>query len=30
MVDIRFELTINDPYPADEAIGLGLSPLGYW
>ena len=30
MVDVRFELTTNDPCPAVDAIGEGISPLGYW
>ena len=30
MVDVRFELTTNDPCPADDAICEGISPLGYW
>ena len=30
MVEVRFELTTNDPCPADDAICEGISPLGYW
>ena len=30
MVDVRFELTTNEPCPADDAICEGISPLGYW
>ena len=30
MVDVRFELTTNDPWSADDAICEGISPLGYW
>ena len=30
MVDVRFELTTNDPCPADDTICEGISPLGYW
>ena len=30
MVDVRFELTTNDPWSADDAICEGVSPLGYW
>ena len=30
MVDVRFELTTNDPWSVDDAIGQGISPLGYW
>ena len=29
MVDVRFELTTNDPWSADAAICEGISPLGY-
>ena len=29
MVDVRFELTTNDPWSADDAICEGISPLGY-
>ena len=29
MVDVRFELTTNDPCPAVDAICEGISPLGY-
>ena len=30
MVDLRFELTTNDPWSVDDAICEGISPLGYW
>ena len=30
MVDVRFELTTNDPWSVDDAICKGNSPLGYW
>ena len=30
MVDVRFELTTNDPWSVDDAICEGTSPLGYW
>ena len=30
MVDVRFELTTNDPWSADDAICKGISPLGCW
>ena len=32
MVDVRFELTTNDPWSVDDAIKFceGISPLGYW
>ena len=30
MVDVRFELTTNDPWFVDDAICEGTSPLGYW
>ena len=30
MVDVRFELTTNDPCSAEDAICEGISPLGYW
>ena len=30
VVDVRFELTTNDPWSADDAICEGISPLGYW
>ena len=30
MVDVRFELTTNDPWSVDDAICEGISPLGYW
>ena len=29
-MDVRFELTTNDPWPVDDAICEGISPLGYW
>ena len=29
MVDVRFELTTNDPWSVDGAICEGISPLGY-
>ena len=30
MVDVRFELTTNDPWSVNDAICEGISPLGYW
>ena len=30
MMDVRFELTTNDPWSVDDAICVGISPLGYW
>ena len=30
MVDVRFELTTNDPWSVDDAICESISPLGYW
>ena len=30
MVDVRFELTSNDPWSVDDAICECISPLGYW
>ena len=30
MVDVRFELTTNDPWSVDDVICEGISPLGYW
>ena len=30
MVDVRFELTTNDPWSVDDAICECISPLGYW
>ena len=31
MVDVRFELTTNDPWSVNDAIICeGISPLGYW
>ena len=31
MVDVRFELTTNDPWSVDDAILEGIiSRLGYW
>ena len=30
MADVRFEFTTNDPWPVDDAICEGISPLGYW
>ena len=30
MIDVRFELTTNDPWSVDDAICEGISPLGYW
>ena len=30
MVDVRFELTTNDPWSLDDTICEGISPLGYW
>ena len=29
MVDMRFELTTNDPWSVDDAICEGIIPLGY-
>ena len=29
MVDVRFELTTDDPWSVDDAICEGISPLGY-
>ena len=29
-MDVRFELTTNDPWSVDDAICEGISPLGYW
>ena len=29
IVDVRFELTTNDPWSVDDAIVEGISPLGY-
>ena len=29
MVDVKFELTINDPWSVDDAICEGISTLGY-
>ena len=29
MVDVRFELTTNDPWSGDDVICEGISPLGY-
>ena len=29
MVEVRFELTTNDPWSVDDAICEGISPLGY-
>ena len=29
-VDVRFELTTNDPWSVDDAICEGISPLGYF
>ena len=29
MVDARFELTTNDSWSVDDAIGDGIGPLGY-
>ena len=29
MVDVRFELTTNDPWSVDDAICEGISPLSY-
>ena len=29
MVDVRIELTTNDPWSVDDAIYEGLSPWGY-
>ena len=30
MVDVRVELTTNNPWSVDDAICEGISPLGYW
>ena len=30
MVDVRFELTTNDPWSVDDAICESISSLGYW
>ena len=30
MVDVRFELTTNNPWSVDDAICDGISLLGYW
>ena len=30
MVDVRFELTTNDPWSVDDAICEVISPFGYW
>ena len=32
MVDVRFEITTNDPWYVDDAIKFceNASPLGYW
>ena len=30
MVDVRLELTTNDPSSLDDTICEGISPLGYW
>ena len=30
MVDVRFELTTNDPWSVDGTICEGINPLGYW
>ena len=30
MVDVRFDLTTNDPCSVDDAICEGISPLDYW
>ena len=30
MVDVRFDLTTNDPCSVDDAICEDISPLGYW
>ena len=30
MVDVRFDLTTNDPCSVDDAICEGISPLGHW
>ena len=30
IVDVRVELTTNDPWSVDDAIFQGISPLGYW
>ena len=30
MVDVRFELTTNDPWSVDDAIYEGINPFGYW
>ena len=29
MVDVRFELTTNDPWSADDTTCYGIGPLGY-
>ena len=30
MVDVRFELTTNEPWSVDDAICEGISALSYW
>ena len=30
MVDVRYELTANDPWSVDDANCEVISPLGYW
>ena len=30
MVNVRFELTTNDPWSIDDAICEVIGPLGYW
>ena len=30
MVDVKFELTTNDPWSVDDAFCEDISPLGYW
>ena len=30
MLDVRFELTTNDPWSFDDAICEGISLWGYW
>ena len=30
MVDVRFELTTNDPWSVDDATCERISLLGYW
>ena len=30
MVDVRFELTTDDPWSVDVVICERISPLGYW